>query len=61
LQPGEYSEVIQTAAGYHILQVLERDPQRPLDPGTRQALQLRALQDWMTERRSQSQVQVFLP
>lgn len=61
LQPGEYSEVIQTAAGYHILQVLERDPQRPLDPGTRQALQLRALQDWMTERRNQSQVQVFLP
>jgi parvulin-like peptidyl-prolyl isomerase len=61
LQPGEFSAVIQTVAGYHILQVLERDPQRPLEPAARQALQLQALQDWLVERRSLSQIQVLLP
>jgi len=61
LQPGEFSAVIQTVAGYHILQVLERDPQRPLEPVARQALQLHALQDWLAERHSQSQIQILLP
>jgi parvulin-like peptidyl-prolyl isomerase len=61
LQPGEFSAVIQTAAGYHILQVLERDPQRPLVPATRQALQLQAVQDWLAKRRGQSQIQILLP
>ncbi len=61
LQPGETSPVIQTAAGFHLLQVVEIDPQRLLDPQARQALQLRSLQDWLQNRRSQSQLQVLLP
>lgn len=61
LQPGEYSAVIQTSAGYHILQVLERDPQRPLEPDARLALQRQAIRDWLATRRNQSQIQVFVP
>ncbi len=61
LQPGEISEVIQTTAGYHILQVIEREPSYPLDPEARLALQRRAVADWITARRSQSQIQVFVP
>lgn len=61
LQPGEFSQVIQTAVGYHILQVVERDPNHPLEYEARQALQRRALAEWLAERRSQSQIQVVVP
>jgi peptidyl-prolyl cis-trans isomerase C len=61
LQPGQYSNVIQTRLGYHILQVIERDPQRPLDPDARQVLQDKALQEWMSKARSQSDIQILLP
>ena len=61
LQPGEFSAVIQTSAGYHILQVLEREPLLPLEFDARLALQRRAVQDWLVARRGQSQIQVFTP
>jgi parvulin-like peptidyl-prolyl isomerase len=60
LQPGEHSQVIQTGAGYHILQVLERDPERPLDPDARLVLQSQALEDWLAARRSQSEIEIFI-
>jgi len=61
LQPGEFSQVIQTAAGYHILQVIEREPGYPLEPEARLVLQRRALVDWLAGRRSQSQIRVLVP
>lgn len=59
LQDGEYSQVIETPAGYHILQVIERDAQRLLDPGARLALQALALEDWLAERRQQSDIEIL--
>jgi len=61
LQPSQYSSVIQTPTGYHILLVIERDPNRPLEPNALQALQGQALQKWLEARRSQSEIQVLLP
>jgi peptidyl-prolyl cis-trans isomerase C len=61
LQPDATSEVIQTLAGYHILQLLERDPQHPLSPQARHALQIQAVQAWLQQQRSQAQIQVLLP
>ena len=61
LQAGEYSAVIETPAGFHILQVIERSPQQPLSPDARYILQERALQDWLAQRRSQSDIQVIPP
>ena len=61
LQPEAYSEVVETLAGYHILQVLERDAQRPLTPEALLALQGKAIKSWLDERRSQSEVQILLP
>jgi parvulin-like peptidyl-prolyl isomerase len=61
LQAGQYSEVIKTRLGYHILQVIERDPQRLLEPDARQALQEQALGQWLVEQRSQSQIEIYLP
>jgi peptidyl-prolyl cis-trans isomerase C len=60
LQPGQYTSVIQTPAGYSILQVIERDPNRPLLPDALQALQSQALQKWLETRRSQSDIQVLV-
>ena len=36
IQPGQTSAVIHSALGYHIVQVLDHDPQRPLSPAARQ-------------------------
>lgn len=61
LQPQEYTPIIQTQAGFHILQVIERDSQRPLDANMRQVLQQQALQQWLDERRRQSDIQIYWP
>ncbi len=52
LQAGQISGVIQTEVGYHILKVLERDPQHPLSPDAYLALQEQALKDWITKQRA---------
>ena len=46
LQPGETSEVLHSALGYHIVHVLERDPARALSPAAAQVLRGRAYQAW---------------
>ena len=61
LQPEQYSTVIQTPAGYHILQLLERNPARPLSPDALLALQIQAVADWIAQQRGQSQIEIFLP
>ena len=61
LQPDQFSAVTETSAGFHILQVLERDPQHPLSPDARLVLQTQAMSDWLAARRSQSQIDILLP
>ncbi len=60
LQPGQFSEVVQTPAGYHIVQVIERDPQRPLTAEAYRLIQKLNLQEWLAQRRAASQIQIFL-
>jgi len=59
LQPGGYTQVIETPSGFHIVQVIERDPQRPLSPDAKLVLQGQALADWLAERREQSEIQIL--
>jgi peptidyl-prolyl cis-trans isomerase C len=56
LQPGQYSDILQTEAGYQILYLVERDPAHPLSPDALLTLQERAVQDWLTQRRDQSKI-----
>ena len=61
LEIGEFSEVIESPAGFHILQLIERDAQHPLEPGALFALQVKALEKWLQERRSESQIEILVP
>jgi peptidyl-prolyl cis-trans isomerase C len=56
LPVGQYSDVIQTDAGYSIIKVLERDPNHPLSPDAYLALQQAALKDWVTQQRAAAKV-----
>jgi parvulin-like peptidyl-prolyl isomerase len=61
LQLDQFSPVTQTLAGYHILQVIERDPQRPLDPQALLILQAQAVEDWLIAQRTESEIQIMAP
>ncbi len=59
LTPGSFSEIVQTQAGYHIVQLIERDPNRALEADTYQAMQLAALQNWLAQQRNESQIEIL--
>jgi parvulin-like peptidyl-prolyl isomerase len=55
LEAGATSDVIQTAAGFHILKVLERG-MHPLSPDALLSVQEQALKEWLSGKRSQSEI-----
>jgi peptidyl-prolyl cis-trans isomerase C len=56
LGPGQYSDVIATEVGYHILLVVERDSQHPLSPDAYLVIQEKALQDWLAQKRTETDI-----
>jgi peptidyl-prolyl cis-trans isomerase C len=56
LQAGQFSGIIQTDTGFHIIKVLERDAQHPLTPDAYLAMQDLALKDWVTQQRAKAAV-----
>jgi hypothetical protein len=56
LQPGETSAVIASPLGFHIVQVLEHDPARPLSPAATQALRAAVYADWLEARLAEAEV-----
>ncbi len=60
LQPGQFSGVVTSTLGYHIVQVVERDPARPVSPENLRLLQDRAVQEWIDELWAQAVVQRFV-
>ncbi len=61
LQPGQTSEIIKTAIGYHILYVIERDPQHELTPDARRVLQEKKLSEWLDAAKAASQIVINVP
>ena len=56
LAVGEYSEVIATNVGFHIVRILARDTQHPLSPDAYLSLQELALKKWIEEQRQQADI-----
>ena len=56
LQVGQFSDVIQTDVGFHIIKVLERDPQHPLSPDAYLSQQEQALKDWVAQQRTKAAI-----
>jgi parvulin-like peptidyl-prolyl isomerase len=49
MQPGQISDPVRTGFGWHIIQVLERDDNHPVDDARRQELADKAFADWITK------------
>jgi len=60
LQPGEYTEVIKSPIGYHIVYVIERDANHVLSVNARRLLQERTLQDWLTAAKAASTIEILV-
>jgi len=61
LEVGETSDIIETEIGYHIIKVLDKDPNRALDPAIRQLLKEVALDEWFERRWKLSTIEITLP
>jgi parvulin-like peptidyl-prolyl isomerase len=57
LQPGQISGVIQSAFGFHIVQVLERDANRPPDAEQQLKIQQQAVEQWLSGLRAVATVE----
>ena len=55
LQPGQFSEVIASVVGFHIIYIVERG-QHALSPDTLLVLQEKAVTDWVNQQRAQASI-----
>jgi peptidyl-prolyl cis-trans isomerase C len=55
LQPGQFSEVIASAVGFHIIYIVERG-QHALSPDALLVLQEKAVTDWVSQQRAQASI-----
>ncbi len=61
LKPGQVSQVVKSAIGFHLVQVIESDPARKLDPDAKSALESKAIADWVSKARTEAKIEVLVP
>jgi parvulin-like peptidyl-prolyl isomerase len=61
LQAGQVSQVIKSSIGYHLVQVIERDPARKLDPDAKTALESKAISDWVSSAKAEAKIEIVVP
>jgi len=60
LQPGEVSRVIKSAIGYHLIQVIEKDAARLVEPDAKIILQRKAIVEWVEKAKIKSQIEILI-
>ena len=61
LQAGQFSGIIPTSYGFHIVFVMERDGQHPLSPEALLVVQRLALEKWLADERAKSTIEILVP
>jgi parvulin-like peptidyl-prolyl isomerase len=62
LEPNQVTPAaIQSALGFHIVQTLEKQTDRPLSPAAFALLRKRAIESWLATQVAQAQIQILLP
>jgi len=59
LQPGDYSDLIETDAGYFLVEVIERQDDRPLQYDALLTLQGIAVEEWLLEKYNTSEIEIL--
>jgi parvulin-like peptidyl-prolyl isomerase len=60
LQVGEISDVISVGEGYHIIQVVEREADRPVAPDLQADLELAAFEQWLSGLRAAAVIERYV-
>ena len=60
LQPGQYSGIIPTSFGFHIVEVIEVDLQHPLSQDALLFVQGQALENWLEEQKSAGAIEILI-
>jgi parvulin-like peptidyl-prolyl isomerase len=60
LQPGQVSAPVHLGEGYHIVQVVEREMNRPLSLETQMDLQRATFEQWLEELRATAQIERYV-
>jgi len=61
IQPEQYSGIITTSFGFHIVEVIEVDPKHPLSLDALLFMQHQALENWLDEQINQSAIEILIP
>lgn len=60
LGPGERSPVVHSDYGYHLIEMIEQDPARPLELEMLQTLQQQAWERWLLSQRAEATIERWL-
>jgi len=60
LEVGQHTPVLQSAIGYHIIQVVEREMDRSLSPDALLMMQTQAVKDWLETQRGKSEIEILV-
>ena len=60
IQAGQFSGIIPTDYGYHVVEAIEVDPQRALSADALLSIQQESIETWLEDRKSESSIEIYV-